>query len=59
MQLQPGEEMTITDHGQALALVKKAEPPKRQPRKAGNCKGMLVIVADDDEHLKDFAEYMG
>ena len=27
-------------------------------RKAGNCRGMITIVADDDEHLKDFAEYM-
>jgi hypothetical protein len=25
---------------------------------AGRCKGMLVIHAADDEHLKDFAEYM-
>jgi prevent-host-death family protein len=24
----------------------------------GLCKGMITIVADDDEHLKDFAEYM-
>ena len=24
----------------------------------GSCKGMLTIVAEDDEHLKDFAEYM-
>jgi len=57
-QLQPGEEITITDRGQPLALLKKVESPKRQPRKAGNCKGMVVIVADDDEHLKEFAEYM-
>jgi hypothetical protein len=34
------------------------EKPTRMPRKAGNCKGMLTIVADDDEHLKDFAEHM-
>ena len=26
--------------------------------RAGNCQGMLVIVADDDEHLDDFAAYM-
>jgi antitoxin (DNA-binding transcriptional repressor) of toxin-antitoxin stability system len=24
----------------------------------GNCKDMATIVADDDEHLEDFAEYM-
>ena len=32
--------------------------PARQPRKPGNCKGMLTILAEDDEHLQDFAEYM-
>lgn len=57
-QLHPGEQLTITDHGQPLAYVKKVEPAKRKPRQAGNCKGMLVIAADDEEHLKDFAEYM-
>ena len=24
----------------------------------GSCKGMLNVVSEDDEHLKDFAEYM-
>jgi hypothetical protein len=24
----------------------------------GSCKGMITIVAEDDEHLKDFEEYM-
>jgi hypothetical protein len=24
----------------------------------GSCKGMLNILSEDDEHLKDFAEYM-
>jgi hypothetical protein len=24
----------------------------------GSCKGMLTIVSEDDEHLKDFEEYM-
>jgi len=24
----------------------------------GSCKGMMTIVSEDDEHLKDFAEYM-
>ena len=57
-QLQPGEEITLTDHGQPVAQVKKVEPAKRKPRQAGNCQGMLAIVADDKEHLKDFAEYM-
>ncbi len=24
----------------------------------GSCKGMLTVVSEDDEHLKDFKEYM-
>jgi hypothetical protein len=24
----------------------------------GSCKGMMTIVSEDDEHLKDFEEYM-
>jgi hypothetical protein len=32
--------------------------PTRRWRKPGNCKGMLTIAADDNEHLKDFEEYM-
>jgi hypothetical protein len=36
----------------------RENPPSRKPRKAGNCIGMIRIVADDDEHLEDFAEYM-
>ena len=24
----------------------------------GSCRGMLTVVSEDDEHLKDFGEYM-
>jgi hypothetical protein len=41
-----------------VARLLAEEKPKRQPRRAGTCKRMLVIVSDDDEHLKDFADYM-
>ncbi len=57
--LRPGEEVVVTEGGTPVAQVKKAEAPaKRPPRTPGLAKGMLVIVSDDDEHLKDFAEYM-
>jgi antitoxin (DNA-binding transcriptional repressor) of toxin-antitoxin stability system len=56
--LQPGEEIVITRDQQPIARLLAEERPKRQPRRPGNCKGMLTIVADDEEHLKDFAEYM-
>jgi len=57
--LQPGEALLITRNEKPVARLLAEEPPKRKPRQPGNCKGMLTIVADDDEHLKDFAEYMG
>ena len=57
--LVPGKELVITRNQQPIARLLTAEQPKRNPRKAGNCKGMLTIVADDDEHLKDFEGYMG
>lgn len=57
--LQPGEALVITRDDKPVARLLAEESPKRKPRQPGNCKGMLTIVADDDEHLKDFAEYMG
>jgi antitoxin (DNA-binding transcriptional repressor) of toxin-antitoxin stability system len=56
--LQPGEEIVITRDQKPVARLLAEERPKRKPRQPGNCKGMLTIVADDEEHLRDFAEYM-
>jgi antitoxin (DNA-binding transcriptional repressor) of toxin-antitoxin stability system len=56
--LAEGEELVITRNQQRIARLLAEEKPSRKPRKVGNCKGMLAIVADDDEHLKDFEEYM-
>ena len=57
-QLQPGELLHITMNDRPVARLLVEEKPKRRPRKAGNCAGMAVIVSDDNEHLKDFAEYI-
>ncbi|MFT3881454.1 MAG: type II toxin-antitoxin system Phd/YefM family antitoxin [Gemmatales bacterium] len=56
--LVPGETVVITRNQKPIARLTGEATPTRQPRQAGNCKGMLVIVADDEEHLEDFAEYM-
>jgi len=56
--LQPGESLVITRRETPIARLTAERLLKRKPRQPGNCKGMLTIVADDDEHLKDFAEYM-
>lgn len=57
--LRPGEALVITRDQRPVARLTPEAPPARKPRQAGNCQGLLVIVADDDEHLKDFGEYMG
>jgi antitoxin (DNA-binding transcriptional repressor) of toxin-antitoxin stability system len=57
-QLQPGKPLVITRNDKPVARLLAEEPPKRQPRKAGSAKGMLTIIHDDDEHLKDFEEYL-
>ena len=56
--LPAGKELLITRNARSHSRLVAEERPKRKPRKAGNCQGVLVIVADDDEHLKDFVEYM-
>jgi len=55
--LVPGEEVVITLNDKPVAELRTLLPEKPQPR-FGNCQGKLTILADDDEHLKDFEEYM-
>ena len=57
-QVAAGQEIIITRNQQPVARLTSEPVKKRQPRKAGNCIGMIKIVSDDDEHLKDFEEYM-
>ncbi|MBX7233459.1 MAG: hypothetical protein K1X65_03675 [Caldilineales bacterium] len=40
-----------------VLLPEQAEPAKKQ-RRPGSAKGILKIVSEDDEHLKDFEAYM-
>jgi hypothetical protein len=35
-------------------LVSEAPKP-RQPRQPGNCKGMITLLVEDDEHLEFLA----
>ena len=55
--LAKGEELVITEGGRIVARV-VGERSERRRLGPGFAKGMLTIVADDDDHLKDFAEYM-
>ncbi len=58
--LKPGDELVITENNQPVARL-MSERPKPTPGlrpPPGLGKGLITVVADDDEHLKDFAEYM-
>jgi antitoxin (DNA-binding transcriptional repressor) of toxin-antitoxin stability system len=54
----PGEELVIEDAGRTVARLIVEKKPARKPRVPGLAKGMLTILAEDEEHLKDFEEYM-
>jgi antitoxin (DNA-binding transcriptional repressor) of toxin-antitoxin stability system len=55
--LKAGEEVAITAAGQVVARLIREQAVWKRPD-FGLCKGMMTILADDDEHLRDFAEYM-
>lgn len=56
--LNPGQELIITENEQPIAKL-ISEPQKSQQRLGpGLCKGMITIIAEDQDHLKDFEEYM-
>ncbi len=56
--LQPGEEITITDHEQPLARVRKVARTS-WPCKAGSAKESILRIAPDfDAPLDEFREYM-
>ena len=55
--LPPGEEVVITQDDKPVARLvgEAAEKPHPVP---GRGKGMLTVISEDNEHLKDWAEYM-
>ena len=52
-----GEPVIITKNEMPVAQLVPASEPKPKPQ-FGNCRDMLKILVEDDEHLKDFEEYM-
>lgn len=57
-ELAPGEEVIVTESQQPVATLVGKHSPQRKPRVPGNCKGMIILLVEDNEHLDDFAEYM-
>lgn len=56
--LRPGEEVRITAGDRPVARLVAEPAPRRAARRPGSAIGRLVIVAEDDEHLGDFRDYM-
>lgn len=57
--LAAGGVVEVRDEAGAVIGEFKPLPPAPPQRPGpGLAKGMIVILEDDDEHLKDFAEYM-
>jgi antitoxin (DNA-binding transcriptional repressor) of toxin-antitoxin stability system len=55
--LAPGDEIVLTRQDQPVAKILPNKPARVQ-RRPGMWKGKLTIIKEDDDHLKDFAEYM-
>ncbi len=57
-QLAPGEEILITEGQRPMAKLVGQCAVSREPRRPGSARGKLIILEEDDEHLKDFEAYM-
>jgi len=53
--LKPEEEVVIVQNHKPVARILAS---KKGTPQFGSCKGLLTIVEEDDEHLKDFEDYM-
>ena len=56
--LAPGEEISIIQDHQPVAKLIGDRSSLRKPRVPGNCKGMITLLVEDEEHLQEFKEYM-
>ena len=57
--LAPGDEVVITENGEPVAKLARAEPRTSWPCKAGSAKGTVHWMAPDfDAPLEEFKEYM-
>jgi prevent-host-death family protein len=55
--LAPGEEVIITRNAQPVARL--VSPPSEKPRPVfGRGRGKVIIVSEDEDHLKGFEDYM-
>ena len=52
------EQPALVPEGTRVMVETPDQEVKRKRRSPGSAVGILTVVQDDDEHLKDFAEYM-
>jgi hypothetical protein len=57
-QLKPGSSVVILRDGQPVAQLKQEISAAANFPALGFWRDKLEIIAEDDEHLRDFAEYM-
>ncbi len=50
------EEIVLTENNSPVASLRPRTG--NRVRRAGNCKGLLKLNREDDEHLRDFGEYI-
>jgi antitoxin (DNA-binding transcriptional repressor) of toxin-antitoxin stability system len=55
--LPPGETLTLTDNDLPVATLTPTAPAALRPP-PGLWKGKVLILSEDDEHLKAFEEYV-
>jgi antitoxin (DNA-binding transcriptional repressor) of toxin-antitoxin stability system len=56
--LAPGDEWLITQQDRPVARLLAPDVWTHSPRKPGSAIGKLKILADDDDHLEEFKDYM-
>jgi antitoxin (DNA-binding transcriptional repressor) of toxin-antitoxin stability system len=56
--LSPGEILQITQDDRLVAKLVKQLGATPEPRQPGSAIGKLRILADDEEHLEHFQEYL-
>jgi antitoxin (DNA-binding transcriptional repressor) of toxin-antitoxin stability system len=56
--LKPGEEIQICQNERAIARLIVEPRTTRKPRQPGSAIGTFTIIADDEQHLEDFCDYM-
>ncbi len=57
-QLAPGDAIIILENQLPVATLEGKPAVLHRPRVPGNCKGMISLLVEDDEHLEGFEEYM-